>query len=1140
MPELTPEQSLAVSSHGGALLVSAAAGAGKTKVLTERFLSYIRDRRCNADQFLVITYTRAAAGEMRTRILKGLETLCNENPEDNHLKAQLTRIYAAPICTLDAFCREILEENSPAAGISPNFRLGDESEMRIIREGVLQEILDRMYEEYGQEEHSPFLICAENFGDLHGDNLLADLVLAIWQKTRCHPEPIAWLEAFLISLEKGDANDWFEILGNYASELLLAYRGKYANIRPLMQNDPESKYLQNLDGDTDFINSFLSSWKKKDWTLSSSVLAEFSPSRLAPVRAEEKNEMCQRFAVLRTAFKKQIDKLKLYVYGQKDSHLEDIKSSLPVLRGLIQAVKEFDKALIEQKSRDGVLDFDDVKHSAWRLLTSSNGISQRYASRFVEIMVDEYQDINPLQDALINALSRGGGNVFYVGDVRQSIYRFQMANPAIFLDKYNRYPLCSKTADTHIPRKILLTKNFRSRPEILNAVNHVFSKIDCPEMGVLKREEYMFSDRCFDTPHPPPVEVLTFPPDNETDVHSQEAQVIAKHLRELTDSGQFKASECVILLRSIKGKLPYYRKALGAHGLNCSGNEERNFLSRPEIKTALAILEVIDNPLASIPMLLVLQSPIIRLTPEELADLRLCCPDGTLYDCMKASDNPKVAEFLKRLGHWRILAAELPPYALCARVTAETCLPAKYGNPARENLLVLPEILQAFQGRELRQLSDWIVKLAEKDDYLPGFTPNQDDSVKIMTIHKAKGLEFPVVVLAGLTKRFNTDDQKGRLLVHAQAGLGFCRRDELSEYPTIAHRAVKVVIDSEMRSEELRLLYVAMTRAESKLILSLGQTKEKNPDIFGFIEKGDFLQARCISDWLWAVKDPAWTVVSAEHGQPEEPGEVQKLAQPEHPGTPSNHSGQNEVLSYPFSEAVDTPSKLTATGLKGRIVDQQANQDAQQAYWIEPPASLAKIQKYSQKILSKNIRRPVFEKNLEKTELNPTQRGTALHLFMQFARYENCMNLHDIEDEKNRLVMQNFLTAQQAEAVSATTVLSFFKSRTGEHMLSSQKIYREQKFSLLIENNDIPGLYIPQGEKILLQGVIDCYFEYNDTLCLIDFKSDWVIPGQEESFSEKYRPQMDAYTAALNALYPNKKRIIRKIFFFCTRKAVEI
>jgi ATP-dependent helicase/nuclease subunit A len=1064
--KLTAEQQAAVDLRGRSVMVSAAAGAGKTRVLVERLMAYVTEDGRNIDDFMVVTYTRAAAGELRARIFARLKELLDGDEGNGFLKEQLTRVYTARIGTLDAYCREVILNNAEAAGLPNGYRTADSAELEILYARVMEETLDLLYERAGGDREDEFWVCAETYGDERGDYILSELILHIWQKTRCHADPMGWLA------EKARAfpdEGWQEVLTGTALCIAEAFLRDYQTAGCGIYEEAREQDLRDLERLCAALRG--GSW---DEAAAAAGSCEFVRLRSAPKGAALDRES-EEFRELRGRWKKALSgRIRELVYDPPEKHMREAEELKPLVTGLCGAVGEFDRALAAEKARLSVLEFTDVQRIALKLLQDAP------PARFVEILADEVQDINPLQDAIITALSRGGENIFYVGDVRQSIYRFQMAEPEIFVGK-----LAGAAC------KVTLRENFRSGRRILDAVNHVFSRIDCPEVGVLGEEEFLINEKSADGEAP--VDLLV---PGEKDEEA-EAERVAARLRELVESGEARAEDCVILLRSYKSRMGEYAAALKREGLDCAVPQGGGYFNRPEILVMISALEAVGNARNDVPLISVLRSPAVGCTPDELAELRVLA-DGPLYGCLELSDNPKIQAFLEMFGAWREIAAELEPFALAARVMADCELPRKVSAAACENLLLLPEVLRDYRG-DLRGLPDWLRKQERGGE---GVSANaaHGGGVRVMSVHSAKGLEFPVVVVAGLSRRLNLQDQNRRALAHPRLGLGLKRREGYSDSPTPAYRAVQAVMDGETRAEELRLLYVAMTRAEKRLILSVDERPAGEPG--REVWRGDLILHSNTGAWLLRTRDTAWNVIEgAKRGEPCGRTDTANIEV----GVERQERQYEDGWAYPHLAATGTPSKMTATGLKGRYPDEQAQEGA--AEWRKTAA------------------------------LSATERGAAAHLFLQFTDFEKCTQQGGVEAEVGRLLLEKMLTAEQAESIDKEAMVRFFDSERGRALPTARGLRREQKFSMLIGDGDIPGLELPAGEKVLLQGVIDCFYETDRGMALIDFKTDRVAPGEEDARAERYRPQAEAYAAALAAM-SGKPVAERVLVFLATGREV--
>jgi ATP-dependent helicase/nuclease subunit A len=1065
---LTPEQQQAVDLRGRSVTVSAAAGAGKTRILVERLMGYVLEDGRNIDEFLVVTYTRAAAGELRARVFTRLRELLAVRPGDAHLLEQLTRIYTANIGTLDSYCRGIILENAALAGLPNGYRAGDEAEMELLRARVMDETLDLLYERADADPSDPFRVCAETYGDERGDYTLSALILHIWQKTRCHADPMGWLSEKTLAF----GGDPCAVLFAQALCIAETFLARYAGIR-------ENPYTDVLRQDTADIEALIAALNGGNWDETSAMLENYSFARL---NSAPKSEAGEAAKALRDGWKKALSaKIRPLIFDTSDTHLQNTTALRPLLNGLTNAVEEFDKALMTEKMRLAVLDFTDVQRLALKLL------QDKPPAQFTEILADEFQDINPLQDAIITALSRDGENIFYVGDTRQSIYRFQMAEPSIFQEKL-----------ANSPCKVLLTRNFRSAKPILDAVNHVFSRIDCPEMGRLQAHGFLEGGP--DSSSSSSVELLV--PAGDED--ASEPELVARRLRELIESGEAEAGDCVVLMRSHKSRAPEYAAALKAEGLTPSSPSGGGYFSRPEILTMLSALEAINNARLDVPLISILRSPIAGCSPDDLASLRLLS-DGPLSSALPLSEDPKIAAFYQMLEAWRAVSADLPPCALAARVMSDSAFPSKVSASACENLLLLPGVLRGYQG-DLQGLPDWLRKQDAPAGEAAG---NVSGGIRIMSIHSSKGLEFPVVAVAGLSKRLNLQDAHARLLAHSHMGIGLKLRQGYTETPTPSYRAVQSVVDSETRAEELRLLYVAMTRAQKRLILSAGALPETAPP--QAVTKGDLILDSNVAAWLMKVRSPDWQVLT-----PSESG--QRQAFPDAPRPPDLQSGpcpqkERGGWTYPHAEAVAVPSKMTATGIN-KLSPSESGHEASQLPRLFP-----------------DIPSP------PDTQSGPhaaAERGTATHLFLQFADFSK-----PVQAEKERLLAQHLISPEHADAIDTEAVERFLLSPRAKTLLKAEGMRREQKFSLLVQNGDLPCLPLPPGEKVLLQGVVDCFYQTPEGAVLLDFKTDRVAPGSEELRAEAYRSQIEAYSFALSAI-TGKPVAERVLIFLSTGKEVKI
>lgn len=1110
---LTAEQREAAIRRAPVLLVSAAAGAGKTSVLVKRVLARVANGENNIDDFLLITFTKAAAGEMRARIVKELTALAAKHLEIESLRPQLTRALNAKICTLHALSAEILRENAALAGFPSGFRVMDDTERSVMESRVLEDTLDLLYEEADPD----FLRCAEVYGDTRGDRRLAAMLADIYQKTRARKNPVRWLEE--------EAEQLLESPERWAKELLAGGRGLceallelYNDLASRLSPDSlSSKQAVAFPLEREALETLCAVFN--DWENAGKALRGFELMSLTGTRGGMDDELKNEYAILRKKLKQCLDKLKNQIYGTLELHAEINREAYPALAGLCVAFSKYHEALEREKARLKTLDFSDIIIKTLELLRPDGkpgALAELYAGRFAEILVDEYQDINTMQDDLISALAGETTPVFYVGDVRQSIYRFQLAEPELFLSRFRALP-DYRSAKPGESCKILLTRNFRSRPEILEAVNSLFSRIGCPEMGVLKREEYMVSAKEAPPDGDCKTELLIYEePDSDDDETLLEAQAVAARLAELISSGAYKPEDCAVIMRSAAKRLPVFRKALEDAGIECTAPGGEDYFNRAEILILRSLLELCGNAYSDIPLLAALQSPAVGCSPDEIATLRADEHDEfpgaepkPLYALAAKSGNLKIKVFCMKLDIWRILSAEMTASGLCARILADTGLPGLYSGLARENLMLFPEVLRSFPYIEPRKLTSWINKQADEMRSPERIEPARS-AVELLTIHRSKGLEYPLVVVAGLSKPLNLTDLNSRLLSLSRAGLGPRCRDGNAEFPTIAFHAVRQRMDAETRAEELRLLYVAMTRAKEKLILSVGKRSSVKGN--GLISPSGLRLENSVAAWIWRVCADSLIVTESGKADSKPTVAVQE---------------QKRVIykvNYEHNEAPDFPAKLTATGLKGRYIELEITEDAKElGDSTAPPVHSAPA-----------FRSPDF--SIKK--LTSAERGTAIHSFMQYADFARISTPDGVEAELVRLVESSRLTSEQADCVDKEAIVRFGRSALAGELLSNNTV-REHRFSVMLQNRDIKGITLPDGEKILLQGIIDAFYIKDGEIHLVDFKTDRVKSGAEREHSHKYLPQLEAYVFALENMY-NLPVLSKRLYYFATGAEVSI
>lgn len=1188
---LTTEQRAAVEETGGSLLVSAAAGSGKTRVLVERLLSRV-EAGADIDRFLVITFTKAAAAELKSRVAAELADRMALQPQNIRLRRQATLLYKADISTIDAFCTQFLREEGHRLDLDHDFRVCDGNEAQVLMDEALDQVLEERYAAVTGE--SDFTCLVDTLSDGRDDSELVKIVQDIRSRVQSHPDPDGWLR----EQERAFALEGVADVGEtpWGRELLddLRRQAEYWSRRmgealELSQGDAvlARAYAPSVQITLDALLA-LSRSEGQGWDETCRKLDMVELLRVGSSAKCEDKSAAARIQNIRKRCGERVKKWKAVFADDSAGLLEDMRAVYPAIRGLFALVRDFETRYAGLKRRRGVLDFSDLEHLTEKLLVGEDGapteLAKRWGARYDEVMVDEFQDVNATQNAIFSALADGEG-LFTVGDVKQSIYRFRLADPAIFLKKYREYPLYDR-AEGKRERKVLLSQNFRSRPQVLQGCNYLFRSIMSVPFGEMDytdaealrpggrfpvreggEDAYAVELDLLDCD----VSAAQAEEGPKVPRDLLEARFAAQRVRQLLDEGfpvsdgegglrPVREGDIVILLRTLKTVQGHYISALTSQGIACQTEGGESFFAQEEVVIALAFLSIIDNLRQDVPLIAALRSPVYGFSADRLAQIRAKAPRADFYTALMADDGEDVRAFLEEMALLRSQAGEESCDHLIWQLYDATNLLGIYGampdgEARRANLLMLTQLSRDFESaghKGLFGFMSYLRRLEQSEKKLKTPSTGQGGGVRVMSIHNSKGLEFPVVLLCGLAREFNTQDLKRPVLFHPELGIGPKRLDlaRMVEYPTLAREAVAKKQLRERCAEELRLLYVAMTRAQEKLIMTCALTRGMDAVERLRPQTGSPVEPQALLD----CTSPAKWVLLAALARPEA-GALQDpdFPPPVRPGTdfgprwdinwidagafltPAAGAGRRErenreeqeseetlrrrlFWAYPHAGDVELPSKITATQLKGRDLDEEAAQEAPQP---QRPV---------------RFERPRFA--AERLGLTPAQKGTALHLVMQYIDFAVCESLAGVKGELERLVERRFITPQQAEAVEAEKIFGFFASPLGREVLSAPTLRREFKFSILVPAQT----YWPQageGERVLLQGVVDCYFEDGDGITVIDFKTDHVFGSALEERAGEYRPQLEAYAKALEEI-TGKKVKRRVLYFFSQEKTVEI
>ncbi len=1167
---LTEQQKMAVENRGGKLLISAAAGSGKTKVLVDRLLLYLTEGQgnVNIDDFLIITYTKAAAAELRIKIAAKLNEKLLEQPDNKFFQRQLQRLYLTKISTVHGFCTDILREYAHVLDIPGDFRVAEEQESLLLQLNVLDKLMERVYTDSDQDFYT--FVDTQELG--RDDRSVPGIVLQVYNSARCHVNPDLWLNQCISDCD-GSAAAAVEntIWGRYLIDDL----HHYLDLQMKAMN-----WCCRIAERTDFLEAPAALLRDTAAQLGAlrslntwDEIVNFGKIEYGTLRFSKKctnTEAIERIKAIRTACKEGLEK-KLLPFADVSSHvLEDIGSCAQATRGLIAFVKEFSKEYEAVKRSKRILDFGDLEHKALDLLLGKKrqnitAAAHEIGSRFQEIMVDEYQDTNAVQDSIFEALTQKRQNCFMVGDVKQSIYQFRLADPGIFLEKYHGY-VPAEQAQPGQGRRVNLSSNFRSAGGVIQAVNDVFTSCMSPSVGGL----YYGSEEALHEGIPhisvQEAEVELHVLDVQQDTYAEEAAFTANRIAELLDGTHMirqgetlrpiTAEDIVILLRSPNSVGGEFQYALEQKGIRVNFGNGTDLLATEEIGFIRSMLQVIDNPLQDIPLMAVLASRVFCFTADELSVIRAAgSRRKTLYESVIRFDDEKTKSFREKLQELRKDAMHCTLSQLVEKIYTKLKVDIIYssaddGEIRLSNLQAFSRLAsecEATNYRELGYFLDYLNSMEEK-----GISMSADhgttDAVTIMSIHKSKGLEFPVVFLCGLSKAFNREDVRAQVLCHKDLGIGLNCVDfhNRVKYPSVAKKAIAAKIIADSLSEEMRVLYVAMTRACDRLVMTCAL---KNPEkhIQSIANRMDYSPAElitssvnCPGTWVLmtalrkaesgalfalgsrpdeiTVQQPAWKVTVGTAPETDEgTGEWTEAEKKPVRDEDIQKIKNSLAFRYPHLAATAFPSKQTATQLKGRQKDQEAAEDTE-----------------SEKPVYYRWRKPSF-----KTQEAPsgTAFGNAVHGIMQYIDFHACTDIQGIQSEIERISSLGLIDSQAAACVSPEMILRFFETETGRQLLNTSNVLREFKFSILDDASKYDGNILE--DRILLQGVIDCAMIEEDGISIIDFKTDRVTDDSIMQTAKQYYQQVLTYANAISRIY-QKKIVSARLYFFHVNQFITV
>lgn len=1175
----TTDQRHAIECRKGSVLVSAAAGSGKTAVLVERVIRRFtdKDNPCSAEDLLIVTFTRAATAQMREKIGAAILKRLSEDPTDRHLRRQYMLLPFAKICTIDSFCNDLVRENFHALGISPDYSLLDNETAVIMKNDVCEAMLERAYEE---DSDGRFSELSDMMSSGSSDEDFAKLIIKMYDISTAYPFPDLWLDSLIGEYSQPDINKsrWGGIIKKYVCDMLDYCVSSSRDMMTAMESDPivADAYGAAVQSD---INMYAELREKinSDWD---EALEAFKTVKYMSLGRVPKGYESETKNMVTTARKKLKDLLKRVpgiMCVSSEEHADDMRLLRDPVTKLIELVKQFGREYSAEKDKMNSADFSDILHRALNLLAVSDGsggyiktdLARELSSHYVEILVDEYQDINEAQDMIFRAISADENNLFTVGDVKQSIYRFRQAMPEIFL---RRRSTTHSFESGKYPLGITLGSNFRSRVGVTSCVNYIFRQLMSTEAGELEYDdsEALNASAKYPERDTPDCELhVVTDKGNRADTLEAQARYVAKYIERTVREGKMLVTkgsalhpasygDFCILLRTAKNVSSVYANALSERGIPVFSPETGGFFEAAEISFILSLLRVLDNPVQDIPLAAVMLSPLFGFSAGELADIRASAKERLetgetepLYRSVAASadeGDEKAAAFLKKIESLRRLSLTLSAGELVRRVCEETGFDAIVGampdgERRRLNVGLLCDYAEKYEAAGNLGLSGFIRfidKVARTSgDLATAARPSENaDIVRIMTVHQSKGLEFPICILADMQHAFNERDNTESVLISSSAGLGMKRRTEdgISVYDTASRRATVITSERMGRSEEMRVLYVALTRAKENLVMVTSVPNPEKGLAKVAVECGIGERANPFA--VLRMNNFSDLVLTALMRHPAA-DELRKLSGVDVPIFLSEKDKFKLKVVVSDSESFMTESaneqKIAAKPVFFNEVQARLDYSDPRSVLSSVPAKRAASDGSERGINREYFAssRPAF---MSSGGLTPAQRGTATHKFMQFSDYSAARA--GIESELARLVDGGFLSEDEGKAVNIGAAKRFFMSPLAERIFASDNVMREKKFAALFPAK----FFYPEltgeaaEEKIVVQGIADCVFVEDGKLVIVDYKTDTGVDA--EALLDRYSAQLGIYREALSQALgmPVKETLLYSFFMNSTVK----
>ena len=1162
----TSDQLDAINSTGGSVLVSAAAGSGKTSVLVERIIKLITDPVCptDIDKLLIVTFTRSAAQEMKIRLSSKIFDMIQIDPLNRNLRRQQRLLKIAQIGTIDSFCINMVKENFFKLGISPNFKIAQKYEISVLKKKAMESTLNLFYENKTDE----FKIISDFFSNEKNDSGLEAAIEKIYEFMLSVPRPKMWIRNQLNLYEdQNNVHIWEKVIFENAKNMIVVAENlALSAVKTLkLYEDVSNAYLFAIEDDVlniSYLKKLIFSENQNEAT---KFLASMTYAKLGSIKNLQHPEIKEFIKFTRDYYKDILKKLKEeYFTTNFEEDCKAKKILCPVIKAVLEITNVFMDEIAKLKAEKNVFEFSDFSHMAVQLLTDyskkipqPSALAKEYSAQYREVMVDEYQDINDVQDEIFRMITDEEKNLFMVGDVKQSIYRFRNSSPKIFLNKKNKFNLFDSQNEKY-PSKVILSQNFRSSKSVIEFVNFIFKNIMSEKVGDIEysSEEFLNfqpsieQDKCNCTTEIKIIDVEK----SEESADVFEARAIANTISKMiankylvsTKEGMRPAmfSDFCILLRSLKNKAEVYEKEFAKHKLPLKIKSEKNFLMTKEISTILSFLRVINNPLQDVPLIAIMLSPLFSFTLDEIVEIKAQSSGGAFYFSVKQyadKGNEKSKYLLERINHYRMLSCNMSCDALLSEIYSDTnypsiCAVMDDGDIRKANLIRLMNYARDFEmnfHRGLVGFLGFIDKIIEKgEDLEPAhFSDGNENCIKIMTIHNSKGLEFPICILAGCSGYMppNTDN------VHINSFLGVGTKikslTENLKYDNVICRAIKIQNKCEEISEELRVLYVALTRAKQKLVVTMALKNLQKSIVkcfmlSEFLNKGNSYLVQNMSSFA------KWILLCL--GKSSLRNEI--LNQIECP---------EMILDNSF-EKLDLNVEILSTD---SLIEKSVNDDKN----VQPKNQKKTISKDEFDIVFGDIKKRInfFKSQNSESDFMPAkiaastlsgtdshleyvaasvpqflcsslpvtsvEKGNAMHKFMCWANLKNICEF-GIEYEIARLKNKKFLNEKEMLGLDLMALKRLVRQRIFKRIIDSSNMLREHRFSLKIDGHKLfPNLEESKiNDDIIVEGAIDCAFEENGEMVIIDYKTD--ITRSAETLFKKYLPQLKMYKYAIEEI----------------------